>query len=108
MKTCKFDPKYTAPPPPPHLPFHLPPSLSNGYLFSTVRDPSVNRKDLRDLTLVRPTRDNPGTRPLSCTTPRQPTTSIYFLFVQILTQVFVLATLKCKNWKKIVSKQVCH
>ena len=33
-------------------------------LFSTLREPSVNRKDLRALTLVGPTRDNPVLDPL--------------------------------------------
>ena len=34
-------------------------------LFSTLREPSVNRKDLQDLTLVEPPRDNPELDPLS-------------------------------------------
>ena len=43
-------------------------------LFSTLREPSVNRKDLQALTLVGPTRKNPElTPPPSDTTPRQPT-----------------------------------
>ena len=34
-------------------------------LFSTLREPSVNRKDLQDLTLVEPPRDYPELDPLA-------------------------------------------
>ena len=34
-------------------------------LFQTLREPPVNRKDLRALTLVGPTRDNPLLDPLA-------------------------------------------
>ena len=34
-------------------------------LFSTLREPSVDRKDLRVLTLVGPPRDNPELDPLA-------------------------------------------
>ena len=40
-------------------------------LFSTLREPSVNRKDWWALTLVWPTRDNLVIDPPTCTTPRQ-------------------------------------
>ena len=36
-----------------------------GNLFSTFREPLVNRKDLRALTLVGPPRDNPEQDPLA-------------------------------------------
>ena len=42
-------------------------------LFSTLREPSVNRKDLQDLTLVEPTRDNPVCGKLSNKTGKQST-----------------------------------
>ena len=35
------------------------------YFFSTLRKPSVNRKDLRELTLVGPTRNNLALDPLA-------------------------------------------
>ena len=35
------------------------------FFISTLREPSVNRKDLRALTLVGPTRDNPEPDPLA-------------------------------------------
>ena len=61
-------------------------------LFSTLKEASVNRRDLRALTLAGPTRDNP-----SCTTPRHPTNYVSFAkqstVKQSLSQIF---TFFCK------------
>ena len=45
-------------------------------LFSILREPTVNRKDLRALTLAGPTREQPSTRPPSCATPQQLTIDV--------------------------------
>ena len=44
---------------------HVTTKSSKCFLFSTFREPSVNRKDLQALTIVGPTSDNPVLDPLA-------------------------------------------
>ena len=41
------------------------------FFTSSLREPTVNRRDLQALTLAGPTRKQPSTRPPSCATPQQ-------------------------------------